>query len=45
MPNKAAKDRKRKRRLLDKKLSKEGRTARQSKKYKDKLRNLNERGR
>lgn len=45
MPNKAAKDKKRKRIMKNKKLSKEGRTARQCEKYKEKLRNLNERRR
>ena len=33
MPNKAAKDRKRKKRLLNKRLAKEGRTAKQHKKW------------
>jgi len=36
MPNKAAKDRKRKRYMLNKKLSKEGRTANQYKKWLEK---------
>ena len=36
MPNKSAKDRKRKRNALNKKLSKEGRTARQYKKWLEK---------
>ena len=36
MPNKAAKDRKRKRNMLNKKLSKEGRTANQYKKWLEK---------
>ena len=45
MPNKSAKDKKRKRIIKNKKLSKEGRTARQCEKYREKLRNSNERGR
>ena len=39
MPNKSAKDRKRKRNALNKKLSKEGRTAKQVKKYREKNKN------
>ena len=39
MPNKSAKSRKRNRRLLNQKMSREGRTAAQRKRYKRKLQN------
>ena len=39
MPNKGAKDRKRKRSLLNKKLEQEGRTAKQHKKWLEKNKN------
>ena len=44
MPNRAAKDRKRKRRILNKKWAREGRTANQHRKYLDKQ-EINKRGR